>query len=122
MGSLEAYKNKLNRRSENSLENIFQSKVNMWSHKSKDRWNKLQENSTNKENQDKMSKYHLCGICKRKSHLDKNFWFEGKPQCRVCRKFGHAENNFRSRKAHQANFTEKKNMKNYIFLCQSNWK
>ena len=72
-------------RFENDIENAFQSKINTQSQKSKECGRKLSENLGNKENQGKQtqnnSKFPPCGICKRKSHLEKDCWFKGKPQC-----------------------------------------
>ena len=54
------------------------------------------------------TKYPPCGICKKKSHLEKDCWFRGKPQCRNCKKFGLVEKVCRLKQNHQANFSEEK--------------
>ena len=125
MGSLEAYENRLSQRNEDSVESAFQSKLNIQSQKSESGWKKSKsnfkgENSRNYDNQDKNTKYPPCGICKKKSHLEKDCWFRGKPQCRNCKKFGHVEKVCRLKQNHQANFSENKDEDGVLFYaCQA---
>ena len=115
MGSLEAYESRRERHKESEVENAFQSKINPRSQKPKADGKRIQEKQ--KENNDK---YPPCGICKRKSHLEKDCWFKGKPQCQNCKKFGHTEKTCRLKKSHQANFSEEKNDENNLFyVCQA---
>ena len=92
----------------------------MRSQKSKEGGKKSIENPRNKENQEKQTnkknngKFPPCGICKRKSHLEKDCWFKGKPQCRNCKKFGHVEKACRLKQNHQANFFEEQESENII--------
>ncbi|KAJ0010335.1 hypothetical protein Pint_33497 [Pistacia integerrima] len=77
IGSLEAYEKRLNRQIENTTENEFPSKTNMWSKKLKESGRKTIENFKNQnQNQDKHFEnkriFPPCGICNRKSHLEKD--------------------------------------------------
>ncbi|XP_060969786.1 uncharacterized protein LOC115696447 [Cannabis sativa] len=67
MGFLEAYESRRERHKKSEAENAFQSKINLRSQKSKADSKKTQEKQ--KENN---NKYPPCGICKRKSHLEKD--------------------------------------------------
>ncbi|KAL5558129.1 hypothetical protein UlMin_034342 [Ulmus minor] len=122
MGSLEAHEKRINRRNENTNESAFSSKINMQSQKSKVGGRKIQENFKNK-NQDKYfenkSNFPPCGICNKKSHLEKDCWFKPKPQCRNCKKYGHVEKDCRLKRNHQANFLEEKEG-NYLFHVSQN--
>ena len=72
MGSLKANEKKLERRYENDIENSFQSKIKMQSQKSKKSGRKFK----GEKHIDNNSEYPPCGICKRKSHLEKDCWFK----------------------------------------------
>ncbi|XP_062088349.1 uncharacterized protein LOC133794923 [Humulus lupulus] len=86
MGSLEAYENRRERHNENLTENAIQSKINPRSQKSKTDGSKSLENFKSMSYQENNDKYSPSGICKRKSHLEKDCWFKGKPQCQNCKK------------------------------------
>ena len=87
MGSLEAYEQRLKRHEEDSVENAFQSKLKLWSQNKEYEGNKSRgEISRNKENSrsfpmTRQGKYPICGICKKTSHMEKDCWHHGKPQC-----------------------------------------
>ncbi|XP_062074885.1 uncharacterized protein LOC133778885 [Humulus lupulus] len=124
MGSLEAYESRRERHSENSTEDAFQSKINLRSQKSKADGRKSLENFKSRSYQEKQKenndKYSPCDICKRKSYLEKDYWFKGKYQCRNCKKFVHTEKTCRIKKSHQANFLEEKNDEhNFFYVCQA---
>ena len=87
MGSPEAHKKRLEMSCENDTENTFQSITNTQSQESKKSRRKFNE----EKQKDNNSKYPPYGICKRKSHSEKEYWFKGKPQCRNCKKYGHVE-------------------------------
>ncbi|KAK2372699.1 ARM REPEAT PROTEIN INTERACTING WITH ABF2 [Trifolium repens] len=112
IASLEAYEQRLSRHDDNTVENVFQSKLKLRSHdkryggKKNGRENSRNEgNSRNfsKENQDE---YPSCGICKRTNHVEKYCRWHRKEQCRYCKKFGHEEKNCYNKNKHQANFVE----------------
>ncbi|XP_014524278.1 uncharacterized protein LOC106780494 [Vigna radiata var. radiata] len=84
MGSLEAYEQRLKRHEEDSVENVFQSKLKLLSQKECEGNKSRGEISRNKENSRSFSiihqaKYPPCGICKKASHLEKDCWHHGKP-------------------------------------------
>ncbi|KAK4397017.1 Retrovirus-related Pol polyprotein from transposon TNT 1-94 [Sesamum angolense] len=81
VGSLEAYEKRRSRREENSLENAFQSKLNMRSQNS----NRKEENFKSTMGDKKTKNMRPCRICKRTNHLEKDCYFRGKPQCRNCK-------------------------------------
>ncbi|KAL0327845.1 UNVERIFIED_CONTAM: hypothetical protein Scaly_2217100 [Sesamum calycinum] len=81
VGSLEAYEKRRSRREENSLENAFQSKLNMRSQNS----NRKEENFKSTMEDKKKQNMRPCRICKRTNHLEKDCYFRGKPQCRNCK-------------------------------------
>ncbi|KAL0295323.1 UNVERIFIED_CONTAM: hypothetical protein Sradi_6841500 [Sesamum radiatum] len=83
VGSLEAYEKRRSRREENSLENAFQSKLNMRSQNS----NRKEENFKSTMEDKKKQNMRPCRICKRTNHLEKDCYFRGKPQCRNCKRF-----------------------------------
>jgi hypothetical protein len=115
MGSLEAHEHRLERCNEGT-KNGFQSKFNKLSQKPKEGGRKPSENIKNKDV--KKGNFPPCGICRRKSHLESDCWFKGKPQCRNCKRFGHLEKACRLKKNHQANFYEE-NDANLFYACQA---
>ncbi|KAL0375032.1 UNVERIFIED_CONTAM: hypothetical protein Sradi_3418900 [Sesamum radiatum] len=119
VGSLEAYEKRRSRREENSLENAFQSKLNMRSQNS----NRKEENSKSTMGDKKKpsrGKYMPCRICKRTNHLEKDCYFRGKPQCRNCKKFGHVEKDCRLKGNHLANCIKENHSSDQLFYtCNS---
>ncbi|XP_020235396.1 uncharacterized protein LOC109815168 [Cajanus cajan] len=120
MGSLEAYKQRLNKHDEDSTENAFQSKLKLRSH-NKDKRNNG-ETSRNKENSRNFSRnyqneYPPCDICKRTNHDEKDCRYRGKPQCRHCNKVGHVEKYCRNKNKHQTNFAKEKNGEQHLFCA-----
>ncbi|XP_062089469.1 uncharacterized protein LOC133796003 [Humulus lupulus] len=100
------------------------SKINPRSQKSKADGRKSLENFKSESYQEKQKenndKYSPCGICKRKSHLEKDYWFKEKPQSQNCKKFSHTEKTCCFKKSHQANFLKEKNDENNLFyVCQA---
>ncbi|KAL0393227.1 UNVERIFIED_CONTAM: putative mitochondrial protein [Sesamum radiatum] len=116
VGSLEAYEKRRSRREENSLENAFQSKLNMRSQN----FNKKEENFKSTLGDKKKQNVRPCRICKRINHLEKDCYFRGKPQCRNCKRFGHVEKDCRLKGNHQANCIEENNSSDQLFYtCNS---
>ncbi|KAK4381808.1 Retrovirus-related Pol polyprotein from transposon TNT 1-94 [Sesamum angolense] len=116
VGSLEAYEKRRSRREENSLENAFQSKLNMRSQNS----NRKEENFKSTMGDKKKQNMRPCRICKRINHLEKDCYFRGKPQCRNCKRFGHMEKDYRLKGNHQANCIEENNSSDQLFyICNS---
>ncbi|KAK4406084.1 hypothetical protein Sango_0614900 [Sesamum angolense] len=116
VGSLEAYEKRRSRREENSLENAFQSKLNMRSQNS----NRKKENFKSTMEDKKKQNMRPCRICKRTNHLEKDCYFRGKPQCRNCKRFGHMEKDCRLKGNHQANCIEENNSSDQLFYtCNS---
>ncbi|KAL0285423.1 UNVERIFIED_CONTAM: Retrovirus-related Pol polyprotein from transposon TNT 1-94 [Sesamum calycinum] len=116
VGSLEAYEKRRSRREENSLENAFQSKLNMRSQNS----NRKEENFKSTMEDKKKQNMRPCRICKRTNHLEKDCYFRGKPQCRNCKRFGHMEKDCRLKGNHQANCIEENNSSDQLFYtCNS---
>ncbi|KAL0336076.1 UNVERIFIED_CONTAM: hypothetical protein Sradi_4819500 [Sesamum radiatum] len=116
VGSLEAYEKRRSRREENSLENAFQSKLNMRSQNS----NRKEENFKSTMEDKKKQNMRPCRICKRTNHLEKDCYFRGKPQCRNCKRFGHMEKDCRLKGNHQANCIEENNSRDQLFYtCNS---
>ncbi|KAK4380842.1 Retrovirus-related Pol polyprotein from transposon RE1 [Sesamum angolense] len=119
VGSLEAYEKRRSRREENSLENAFQSKLNMRSQNSNRKEENFKSTMGDKKKQNK-GKYIPCRICKRTNHLEKDCYFRGKPQCRNCKRFGHVEKDCRFKGNHQANCIEENNSSDQLFYtCNS---
>lgn len=48
-------------------------------------------------------------ICNKASHVEKDYWFKGKPQRHNCKKFGHIQKYYQFKSNEQANYTEEKN-------------
>ncbi|KAK2978865.1 hypothetical protein RJ640_030914 [Escallonia rubra] len=60
------------------------------------------------------------GVCKKKSHDEKDCWFKGQTQCHRCKKFGHVQKDCRVKLHQQASFTEEKESEVSLFYaCQS---
>ncbi|KAK4402471.1 hypothetical protein Sango_0987800 [Sesamum angolense] len=117
--SLEAYEKRRSRREENSLENAFQSKLNMRSQNSNRKEENFKSTMGDKKKQNK-GIYIPCRICKRTNHLEKDCYFRGKPQCRNCKRFGHVEKDCRLKGNHQANCIEENNSSDQLFYtCNS---
>ncbi|KAL5727667.1 hypothetical protein ACHQM5_000836 [Ranunculus cassubicifolius] len=138
MGSIKAFKQRLNLRSEKSVESAFQSKLNVGSRNQEK--NSSEEsfrgrrntrgrggyargrgrgrsNFTRQSNEE--STQQRCRICQRKSHDEKDCWFRGKPQCHNCKRFGHIQKECDLNKIQQANFTEEKESNDHLFYaCQ----
>ncbi|KAK4386665.1 hypothetical protein Sango_2537100 [Sesamum angolense] len=116
VGSLEAYEKRRSRREENSLENAFQSKLNMRSQNS----NRKEENFKSTMGDKKKQNMRPCRICKRTNHLEKDCYFRGKPQCRNCKRFRHTKKDCRLKGNHQANCIEENNSSDQLFYtCNS---
>ncbi|KAL0300783.1 UNVERIFIED_CONTAM: hypothetical protein Sradi_6355100 [Sesamum radiatum] len=116
VGSLEAYEKRRSRREENSLENAFQSKLNMRSQNS----NRKEKNFKSTMEDKKKQNMRPCRICKRTNHLEKDCYFRGKPQCRNCKRFGHVEKDCRLKGNYQANCIEENNSSDQLFYtCNS---
>ncbi|KAK4402482.1 Retrovirus-related Pol polyprotein from transposon TNT 1-94 [Sesamum angolense] len=111
VGSLEAYEKRRSKREENSLENAFQSKLNMRSQNS----NRKEENFKSTMGDKKKQNMRPCRICKRTNHLEKDCYFRGKPQCRNCKRFGHVEKDCRLKGNYQANCIEENNSSDQLF-------
>ncbi|KAL0318435.1 UNVERIFIED_CONTAM: Retrovirus-related Pol polyprotein from transposon TNT 1-94 [Sesamum angustifolium] len=75
VGSLEAYEKRRSRREENSLENAFQSKLNMRPQNSNRKEENFKSTMGDKKKQNN-GKYIPCRICKRTNHLEKIVIFE----------------------------------------------
>ncbi|TXG67208.1 hypothetical protein EZV62_008483 [Acer yangbiense] len=108
MGSLQAHERRVERRSEGSLENAFQSKVNVRSQKPKD-----------SKKKGKQGEFPPCGTCRRTNHAEKDCFHKGKPQCTNCKRFGHVEKDCRVKTNQQANYTEEENEEHLFFACQA---
>ncbi|XP_059639810.1 uncharacterized protein LOC132282221 [Cornus florida] len=122
MGSIKAFEQRLNRRSKKTIESVFQSKLNV-SSKNQEKYPSSFDRSKGessrggrhergrgrnnfKRSRNRESTQQNCGICKRSSHVDKDCWFRGKPQCFNCKKFGHVQKDCRLKTNQQANFSE----------------
>ena len=146
MGSLKAYEQRLIQRSEKSVENAFQSKLNMGSRSQepKQHWHEQERgesfrggrqgrNSRGRgrswrgrgrtnfdERSNERGSFQKCNICKRNGHVEKDCWFKGKPQCFDCKKFGHVQKDCRFKKNQHVNFSEEKEGDGHMFYaCQS---
>ncbi|KAA8525573.1 hypothetical protein F0562_007428 [Nyssa sinensis] len=114
MGSLKSYEQRLSRCFEKSLESAFQSKLNCNS-KNAEKKSSTQEQSKGESSKDgrqgrgrgknwrgrgrysnerkfnDKESSQRSNICKRSSHVEKDCWFRGKPQCHNCKRFGHVQ-------------------------------
>ncbi|KAL1321492.1 hypothetical protein AAHE18_14G131000 [Arachis hypogaea] len=113
---LHAFKQRpTSRDDEDSIENTFQSKLNIKSQNLNKNVGKSQENSRSSDTSRKIEnkiedrkQYSLSGICKKTNHLEKDCWHHEKPQCRNCKRFGHMKKDYRMKINHYANFSEEK--------------
>ncbi|CAA0830320.1 Unknown protein, partial [Striga hermonthica] len=124
IGSLEAYEKRLSMRENDTIENAFQSKLNLQSQNFKIGGRRFGENNKNKNqgrnnNNQQKGKYPPCGVCKKTNHLEKDCWYRDKPQCKNCGKSGHVEKNCRA-KGYQVNFSEE-NEKGENLLFYANY-
>lgn len=109
LGSLQAHEQRLERRIDGSLENAFQSNVNVKSQKLKDSNKKGKKVFKEDKKKAKQGVFRPCGICKKTNHAEKDCFYKGKPQCNYCKKFNHLEKDCRFKTNQEANFTEEKN-------------
>ncbi|XP_059670703.1 uncharacterized protein LOC132316214 [Cornus florida] len=145
MGSIKAFEQRLSKRSEKTIESAFQSKLNV-SSRNQEKYpssfdrskgessrggrhgrgrgrgrNSRGRGRNNFERSGNIkSTQQNCGICKRSSHVDKDCWFWGKPQCFNCKKFGHVQKDYRLKINQQANFSEEQEGETSMFYaCHS---
>ena len=132
---------RLSKQTEKSLESAFQSKLNVSGSKTQgSSWNFNQseggkrkgkfdnakgggKNNFHKKNfqrqENEESTQRKCKICNRSSHVEKDCWFKGKPQCYNCKKFGHVKKDCRVTNQ-QANFTKKEEVDgNMLYACHN---
>ncbi|KAK2969370.1 hypothetical protein RJ640_000642 [Escallonia rubra] len=142
MASLKSYEQRLARHTEKAVESAFQSKLNVGSKNQERKPQNFDQpkgessrggrygrgrgrnrgrgrgnfgRSYNSENNSKP-----CGVCKKMSHVEKDCWFKGQPQCHRCKKFGHVKKDCRVKLHQQASFTEEKESEASLFYaCQS---
>ncbi|RDY10888.1 hypothetical protein CR513_04524, partial [Mucuna pruriens] len=105
MSSLKAYKQRMNRHNEDYSQN-----------------KKHGENSRNGENSRSFSKnnqdkYPPCGIFKKTSHLQKDFWHCGNPQCQYYEKSEYVEKNCCNKNKHQTNFIKNHDNEQHLFYA-----
>ncbi|XP_059658882.1 uncharacterized protein LOC132305224 [Cornus florida] len=143
MGSIKAFEQRLSRRSEKTIESAFQSKLSV-SSKNQEKYpssfdrskgessrggrhgrgkgrNSRGRGRNNFERSGNIdSTQQNCGICKRSSHVDKDCWFRGKPQCFNCKKFGHVQKDCQLKTNQQAKFSEEQEGEMSMFYaCHS---
>ncbi|KAA8541944.1 hypothetical protein F0562_023096 [Nyssa sinensis] len=141
MGSLKFYEQRWSRRSEKLLESAFQSKLNFSSKNTKKK-SSTQEQSKGESSRgggqgrgrgrDSRGRFfdkrrtndeepsQRCNICKRSSRVDKDGWFQGKPQCHNCKRFGYVQKDCQIKTNQQVSFTEEKEGEgNLFFACQA---
>lgn len=117
--SLEAYEQRLRSYDENSIENVFQSKLKLRPQNQGEGRKKYgRENFRSKENSRIFSRnYHsehpLCCLCKGTNHEKKYCHYHRNPQCRHCKRFGRVENYNKNK--HQTNFVEENDCKQHLF-------
>jgi len=66
-------------------------------------------------------KYPPCGIYKKASHFEKEYWHHGKPHCQYYKKFGHVEKYCRNKNKQQANFAEEHNQEQRLFYANQEY-
>jgi hypothetical protein len=112
LGSLKSHEQRLERHSEKSIESAFQSKLTINSKNSEKTTLTHEQGERDSTRGGRSFKvrgrsprgrgggsYEIkpsvegssqrCNICKNNSHVEKDCWFKGKPQCFNCKKFGH---------------------------------
>jgi transposase InsO family protein len=145
MGSLKSFEQRLNRRSEKSMESAFQSKLNVGSNSN------LRQPQNHEKRMDMSSRggrssrgrgrgrsprgrgrsnferrfsgedqSQRCKICKRSSHDENDCWFKGKPQCYNCKGFGHVQKDCRAKNTQQANCVAEKEDESSLFYASLN--
>ncbi|XP_059650473.1 uncharacterized protein LOC132296279 [Cornus florida] len=132
MGSIKAFEQRLSRRSEKRTESAFQSKLSSFDRSKGEssrggrhgRGRGRNSRGRGRNNFDRSgnieSTQQNCGICKRSSHVDKDCWFRGKPQCFNCKKFGHVKKDCRLKTNQQANFSkEKEGEASMFYACHT---
>lgn len=72
IGSLEAHEKRLNSRDENSVESVFQSRLNIRSQESQDTAVRNFKKNSSGGKRSTTSKFPICGICKLTNHLEKD--------------------------------------------------
>ena len=107
-----------------SVENAFQSKLNLKSQPfskkkdaisdSKRQDSAKEDDSSKREERNKQGKAFNnsrppCKICKKTNHDTSKCWHRGKPKCYHCKKFGHVEKNCRFKANNHAIFSEEQN-------------
>ncbi|KAF2305213.1 hypothetical protein GH714_003095 [Hevea brasiliensis] len=100
-GSLQAQEQRFNLQFGQYAEGAFQARNNF-------------KYSSSKGSKFQLRNYPPCGICKKTSHEEKDYWHEGKPQCFKCKRFGHVQKACRSKEDHTSNVAQEKKKKN---LC-----
>ena len=139
-GSLKTYEQRLLRHSEKSVESAFQSKISLNSRnverkpisnenrsdssrggrtgrgraRGRDGRGRGRFNHERKFTNEENSSIPKCNICERNSHVEKDCWFKGKPQCFNCKQ------NCRFKNNQQASCVEEKEAdENMFYACQS---
>jgi hypothetical protein len=112
LGSLKSHEQRLERHSEKSIESTFQSKLTInsknyekraltheqgegdstrggKSFRARERSPRGRGGGSYERKPSVEGSSQRCNICKKNSHVEKDCWFKGKPQCFNCKKFGH---------------------------------
>ena len=89
MGSLESHEQRKNRHNdEESEDTTLQAKFNV--NYKNNVMKKNNENGEAKTMKNKSSETKMfCEICKHTNHVSEDYYFKEKPQCWVCKRFGH---------------------------------
>ena len=118
---LKAYKQRLKRHDEDFVENVFQSKLKLWSKKKKMVKGNLEKFLETKRileislRQIKKNIFHVTSI-KRKV-TQRRIVGIVESQCHYCKKFRHMEKNCRNKNKHQANFVEEHDNGQHLFYA-----